>query len=64
MCRTVRTHVSEGLDATFDVGLLGGVEPGAVVHPEGRLQQLNEDGLVRLGGKRRKEERRRARESG
>lgn len=36
------TDVSYGFDATLNVSLLQGVEPGAVVEFASRLQQINE----------------------
>lgn len=44
------TDVGQSFDAALDVGLLRRAEPGAVVDPERRLEQLDEDGLVCLGG--------------
>lgn len=42
------TDIGEGLNATLDVGFLRRDDPVAVVEPEGRLQQLDEDRLVCL----------------
>lgn len=42
------THVSECFNTALNVGLLRSDEPGAVIDPEGRLEQLDEDGLVCL----------------
>lgn len=42
------THVSQCFDAALNVVLLGRADPGAVIDPEGRLEQLDEDGLVGL----------------
>lgn len=45
------THVSERFNTALNVGLLRSTEPGAVIDPEGGLEQLDEDGLVRLRGR-------------
>lgn len=45
------THVSECFNTALNVGLLRSAEPGAVIDPEGRLEQLDEDGLVCLRGR-------------
>lgn len=42
------THISQCFDAALNVGLLRSAQPGAVTDPEGRLEQLDEDRLVRL----------------
>lgn len=42
------TNISQCFDAALDVSLLRGVEPGAVVDPESRLEQLDENRLVCL----------------
>jgi hypothetical protein len=46
------THVRQCFDAALDVVLLGRADPGAVINPEGGLEQLDEDGLVGLTQKR------------
>lgn len=45
------THISECFNTALNVGLLSSAEPGAVIDPEGRLEQLDKDGLVRLRGR-------------
>lgn len=45
------THISQRFNTALDVGLLRSVEPGAVIDPEGGLEQLDEDGLVGLRGR-------------
>lgn len=42
------THISKSFNTAFNVGLLRRAEPGAVIDPEGRLEQLDEDRLVCL----------------
>lgn len=42
------TNVSKCFDTALNVGLLRCTEPGAVADPEGRLEQLDEDGLICL----------------
>lgn len=45
------THIGERFNAALHVGLLSSAEPAAVIDPEGRLEQLDEDGLVCLQGR-------------
>lgn len=42
------THIGQCFDTALDVPLLSRVDPGAVVDPERRLEQLDEDRLVCL----------------
>ncbi len=42
------TNISQCFNAALNISLLKGVEPGAVVDPESRLEQLDEDRLVCL----------------
>lgn len=46
------THIGQSFDTAFNICLLSWNDPGAVVEPESRLEQLDEDRLVCLKGKR------------